>query len=467
MVRVLDEIRGFGSQQAFRVLDGENSYDVSYEQYYSEVEQCAYNLQNIVGDLKGKRIGIYCSSNYEYTVMLIAMIFGRAVAVPFNFRESVDNITYQIDNADLDYLVIDNDNLSGENIAVKTIAKADLLEKNGGRIQLSDFCDDEKDQTALMIYTSGTTGKSKGVVLTAGNLFEDKKNMYDDHAPFDTFDGLRVYTNFPFYHIGGITGILSHFEYGCVTYISMNPGNVINDLENETIDSAVVIPATLNLWKKSVVRGHIERLGGVRLLVSAGAPPDLSTVELFMEHGISYGQYYGMSETSGNITLNFDCKDHLRSVGKPDPNVEVVIIDGEICVKGSSVMREYYKNPEETANTVIDGILHTGDLGRIDDDGYVYITGRKKNLIILSGGENISPEELERELYKCAFIYECKVFAENDRLCATVYTDQEHTEEVADYITELNTRLPIFKRIYKKNIQTEPLEKTSTGKIKR
>ena len=267
--------------------------------------------------------------------------------------------------------------------------------------------------------------------------------------------------------IGGITGILSHFEYGCVTYISMNPGNVINDLENETIDSAVVIPATLNLWKKSVVRGHIERLGGVRLLVSAGAPPDLSTVELFMEHGISYGQYYGMSETSGNITLNFDCKDHLRSVGKPDPNVEVVIIDGEICVKGSSVMREYYKNPEETANTVIDGILHTGDLGRIDDDGYVYITGRKKNLIILSGGENISPEELERELYKCAFIYECKVFAENDRLCATVYTDQEHTEEVADYITELNTRLPIFKRIYKKNIQTEPLEKTSTGKIKR
>ena len=201
MVRVLDEIRGFGSQQAFRVLDGENSYDVSYEQYYSEVEQCAYNLQNIVGDLKGKRIGIYCSSNYEYTVMLIAMIFGRAVAVPFNFRESVDNITYQIDNADLDYLVIDNDNLSGENIAVKTIAKADLLEKNGGRIQLSDFCDDEKDQTALMIYTSGTTGKSKGVVLTAGNLFEDKKNMYDDHAPFDTFDGLRVYTNFPFYHI--------------------------------------------------------------------------------------------------------------------------------------------------------------------------------------------------------------------------------------------------------------------------
>ena len=467
MIRFLEEVHKKDSITAFRILDGDNSYNVSYLECFNKIQQYAFNLKQIVGDLEGKRIGIYIDSSYEYTILLAAIMFSRAVAVPLNIHESIDNIKYEVENAELDCLVVEKDFTDAEFSTVTVIPKTTLFEDNGGKAVLVDFTDEEKATAVLMIYTSGTTGRPKGVVITVDNLFGFGKAMYDENAPFEKLEGLNVYTNFPFYHIGGINGWLIHFEHGCTTYLSVNAGNILSDLENESIDSAVVTPATLNLWKKSVARGHIERLGGAKLLVSAGAPVDINTVELFMEHGIGYGQYYGMSESCGNITLNFDCKNHIKSVGKADPNVEVSIIDGEICAKGPGIMQGYYKNEEETNNTIIDGVLHTGDLGYVDEDGYVYITGRKKNLIILSGGENVSPEELEKLLYKCNRIYECKVFAENDRICATIYTDKEFNDEVLEYINELNTSLPIFKRIYKKNIQNEPLEKTASGKIKR
>ena len=467
MFNFLEGVRSYGSQTAFRVLNGDESCNHSYQEFYDDVEQCAYNFEKILGNMRGKRVGLYCDSSYEYVVMVTALMFSRAVAIPLNIYESVDTVAYQLENADAEYVVVDNELLDNAGMNVQIISQSDIVEKNGGKAGLVDFTDDEKDSAILMIYTSGTTGKSKGVVISAGNLFLTKMTIFEVNDLFEDFNGLRAYLNFPFYHVGGIYCFISHCEYGCNIYLSKNPGNVIDDLVGEEIDYACVTPATLNMWKKSVVKGHIERLGGAKLLISGGAAPDYSTVEIFINNGIRYGQYYGMSETSGLLTCNIDCKDHLKSVGKAIPDVEILIIDGEICAKGPGVMSGYYKNEEETANTLIDGIIHTGDLGYVDDDGYVYITGRKKNLIILSGGENVSPEELEKELYKCSFIYECMVYADNDRIGSSIYTDEEHSEDVKKYIVELNSRLPIFKRIYKKNILSQPLEKTSSGKIKR
>lgn len=466
MYRFIEVSKNFGDQTAYRILDGDDSFDVSFSRFYEEAERCAYNLNQTMGDITGKRIGILCNSTYEYVALISAIVFSRGIAVPLNMRESVDTITYEMENAELECMITDNDMLSGVSTGIAIHSLSDFLKDNGGKITLNDFTDEESDSPAIMIYTSGTTGKPKGVVLTAGNIFGFPKTLFDDNVPMEDH-GLRIYTNFPFYHIGGLLSWVTHFDKGCATYLSKNPGNVLIDLENEVIDAAVVIPATLNLWKKSILRGHIERLGQMKLVITAGAPIDVNTVELFMENGIHYGQYYGMSETCGNITFNFDCKNHLKSVGRPDNCVEVTIIDDEICVKSPSVMKGYYKNEEETNNAIIDGVLHTGDLGYIDEEGYVYITGRKKNLIILSGGENVSPEELEGELYKCDLIQECKVYAENDRICTTVFTSEENDDAVLEYIADLNMRLPIFKRIYKKNIVHEPLEKTASGKIKR
>lgn len=467
MVKFLEGIKKADEKSAFRILDGENTFDVSFRSYLEKSQKCAFNLKSIIGDLEGKKIGIYCDSSYEYTILLAAIVFSRAVAVPLNIHESLDNILYQIENADVEYLIADNDKIQKEVTKAVILSKTDMLQDNNGMVELKDFSEEEFATDAFIIFTSGTTGKSKGVVLSAGSLFGEHRALYDENAPFESTNGLRVYTNFPFYHVGGLLGWVIHFENEASTYLSINPGNVLMDLEDQEIDSAAVIPATLNLWKKSLIRGHKERLGGAKLVVTGGAPTDLTTVQIFMDNGIQYGQYYGMTETCGSITFNCDCINHLKSVGKLYKHVEILIEDDEICVKSPCIMKEYYKNQKETDKTLVNGILHTGDLGYIDEDGYLYITGRKKNLIILSSGENVSPEELENLLYKCTDILECRVYAENDRICTAVYAKDENADDVLAYINELNTRLPIYKRIYKKNIQNEPLEKTANGKIKR
>lgn len=469
MIKFLDGIRKYGALTAFRILDEDNSFNISFDEYYEKVEKCAYNLKNLFGDIKGKTVGIYCDSSYDYTVIIAALVFGRAVAVPMNIHESLDNIKYQIEDSEMEILITDSarESIGNELTGVKLVGKDSLLVETIEKIELADFLDEEKDNTAMMVYTSGTTGKAKGVLVTAGNLFGNAKSLYDSSAPFDKFEGLKIYTNFPYYHIGGLTSWVTHFEKGCTTYLSVNPGNVLTDLEHESIDSAVVTPATLKLWEKSVNRGRIDRLGGLKLVVTAGAPVDVNTVDTFMKEGIGYGQYYGMTESCGNITSNFDCINHLKSVGRPDPMVEVEIIDGEICVKSPGVMKGYFKNEEETRASLEGGVLHTGDLGYIDDEGYVYITGRKKNLIILSGGENVSPEELEKLMYANSDVKECKAFAKNDRIFMAVYSDEAARESIQSYVSELNKTLPIFKRIYGIEFQNEEFEKTASGKIKR
>ncbi len=468
MVEFLNLCKEYNDICAFRVLDGDNTKEISYLEFYQEMEACAYSLSKKLGDLKGRRIGLYFDSSYEYLVVLGAIIFSRAVAIPLNRFESIENICYQIEKADVTDLITDEEHISAfSHFEGGLIDKTEILSDKEGCFGLTDFDDSEEDSISLLIFTSGTTGKAKGVVLSAGSLFKNIKTLYDSSAPFDSYEGLKIYINFPFYHIGGITAWITHFEYKCTTYLSVNPANVLTDLETEQVDATVVTPATLKLWKKSINRGHIERLGQTKLIVSAGAPVDYDTLDAFLQNGICYGQYYGMSESCGNISQNFDCKKHLKSVGRADEGVEVIIIDDEICVRSRTLMKGYYKDEEETQKTIIDGILHTGDLGYVDEDGYIYITGRKKNLIILSGGENVSPEELEQKMYACSHVRECKAFEKNDRIFVEVYCSEETRDDVRAHVTELNKTLPIYKRIYGVEFRDQEFDKTASGKIRR
>ena len=130
-------------------------------------------------------------------------------------------------------------------------------------------------------------------------------------------------------------------------------------------------------------------------------------------------------------------------------------------------MSGYYNNQEETKKCLKDGVIHTGDLGYIDEDGYVYITGRKKNLIILSSGENVSPEELEKMLYHCDSIVECKVYESIDKIVAGVFAPEEFHEDIREYVSDMNKKLPLYKRIHKIEFTSQEFEKTASGKIKR
>jgi long-chain acyl-CoA synthetase len=174
-----------------------------------------------------------------------------------------------------------------------------------------------------------------------------------------------------------------------------------------------------------------------------------------------------MTETCGSVTYNFDMEKHSNSVGQAVDGVELCIIENEICVKSQDNMIRYYKNEIETEKILHDGMIFTGDLGYLDDDGYLYITGRKKNLIILSGGENVSPEELEELMYKNSLVRECRIFEKNDRIHVDVYADATDHEDIRKYISLLNKELPLYKRIYGIEFHNEELPKTATGKIMR
>ena len=156
-------------------------------------------------------------------------------------------------------------------------------------------------------------------------------------------------------------------------------------------------------------------------------------------------------------------------MGKPDDHAEYKLDEtGEICIRGGCVMLGYYKDPEATAEVLdADGWFHTGDLARVDEDGFYYITGRKKNIIILDNGENVSPEELEDLLSKCGAVKECIVREKGKKICAVIYCGEADQQTVRDFITETNRTLPLYKRMSAVEFSTEPLPRTGTGKLLR
>ncbi len=469
MVKYLELIESYSDRCMVKTIDGDDCYSKSYSDYLKDIKLSAKKLEIIIGDVEGKHVGIIASSSYEVLVLLAAIIFSRGVAVPLNNKESFSNLKKAADDADLDLLICEDMTASDifDDILIKKDLKDFFQDSESGK-DLTDFTDDESDRNALIIYTSGTTSLSKGVVLSVGSLFgKFRNNLPDVFNGRENTTGITAYINMPFYHIGGIMPWLSRTEPGCTLCLSMDSRNIMADLEKNSIDIADVTPAVLKLWNKSLKHGKCERLGGVKYIYVGGAKLAKDETRPFFENGIDIFQLYGMTETGGDITINRDMKHHGDSVGKTVEGVEISIIDNEICVSSSSNMIAYYNNPEETEKTIKDGLVHTGDLGYMDNDGYVYITGRKKNLIILSGGENVSPEELEKELYKDEMIKECRVYEKDDRIVADIYAPGANTKEIKNYVSILNSSLPVYKRIYKIEIKENELEKTAIGKIKR
>ena len=197
---------------------------------------------------------------------------------------------------------------------------------------------------------------------------------------------------------------------------------------------------------------------------------------MFKKYDIVIQQGYGMTECAPVISVNQSWNIRSDSVGQLLPNCEAKTVDGELWVKGSSVMQGYYKMPEETAETLEDGWLKTGDLGYVDEDGFVYLTGRKKNLIITKNGENVSPEELENALSTNRLVGEILVREKDGVIEAEIYPDQDYMkkkrikdvrEKLQEIIDEYNKTAAPQKRIYSLIVRDTEFEKTTTRKIKR
>lgn len=354
-------------------------------------------------------------------------------------------------------------------------------------VQLAEPAEIKASDLAAIVYTSGTTGKAKGVMLSHGNLIDNAMCQDNESSPADT-----LLTVLPIHHIYCFTcDILLSFRYGTTLCINDSMMRIAQNLKLFQPTIILLVPMIAETIYKQIMAASAAKpelpaaavaqavFGGrLRGIYSGGAYLNPDLVTGYQKLGIPIAQGYGMTECSPRIsTANFDEEVSLRGdVGKIVNGCEVRIVDGEIQAKSPSVMQGYYKNPEATAESLTeDGWLCTGDLGYVED-GRIFITGRKKNLIILSNGENVSPEEIENKFASVDAAKEVLVYAEEGVITAEIFPNDEICggmdkgsliKLLNDEIQKINQTLTSSKTIRRLRIRNTEFDKTTSKKIKR
>lgn len=340
------------------------------------------------------------------------------------------------------------------------------------------------DDVCTFIYTSGTTGKSKGVMLTQRNIYDDVANVIVTFAP-----GSTMLSVLPIHHAYCLSmEWLKGISLGGIFYINDTLLHMIRNIGLVKPTILVMVPLMIEVIAKRLAaedpslpkrEAAIKVLGeNLTHIFSGGAHLDPALIEFFEAYGINVCEGYGMSECSPTISSNGQNANRPGSVGKVLANMEIRFVDGEIQVKGSNVMKGYYQMPKETEEAFMDGWLRTGDLGHLDEDGYLYITGRLKNLIILSNGENVSPEEIENTLLTHDLVGEVVIAGESNGLSARIYPDPDVIEakglsaeavnaELQGIIDAYNKSQPTYRSITALTVRKYPFVKNSTKKIVR
>ena len=403
------------------------------------------------------------------------------------------------------------------------LALGDKAMEEGDRSFLDYDCTADMSQMSALLFTSGTTGTSKGVMLSHANLVAsvNAASRGTIFGPDNTFVDLL-----PMHHSYEVTcGHLGAANLGGTVYINDSLKNTLRSITTFKPDSLIVVPLYVEtmhkrIWAEIARKGMTRRVralmkassamhragidirrklfkqildglgGNLRYIICGGAPLSPELVRDFDAFGIEICEGYGITECSPLIAVNRHGKVRLRSVGQPVDNCEVRIADpsadgtGEIEARGRNVMLGYFGNEEATAEVFTeDGWFRTGDVGCMDADGYIYITGRKKNIIILSNGKNIFPEEIEEHLYTSPLIGECVVIgrknsAGDTRITAVIYPSDEAAELegkseeeklalIRDAVNTINRSLPVYKQVRDVELRGEEFEKTTTRKIKR
>ena len=466
----MDLLNGFAAEDknvACSIYDGSQLTDITYHQFLQDVLKAAgYFAEN---KIKNQHIALVAPNSYNWIVAFYGILASGNVAVLINQALPVDLIVNQCRQADVTVLCCDMtvseelrsaaadleflylENIRSESVlCMKAIHKAD------------------PDETIILLGTSGTTGKSKIVEISSKNMQGSLINS--DQA--SCVKGLeRCILVLPLYHIGGVMSATSSFYRAKTLCIGRGGSYIFSDMAILHPTQVPFVPSMMEsiekLFRRNTDPAERAKYVGRNLqrIVVAGAAPKQSTCQYFIDQGIAVETAYAMTETTGAGTWTELNGNNVGTIGKMYGNLQICFQDGELMMKGDAVMKGYYKDPEETAKVIENGWLHTGDMGYCDEEGYYYITGRKKNVIILSNGENVNPEEIEAKWGGCAHILECMVYSDGKGICADVYTDNQ--EAAATYIKEYNNEMPKYRQVYKVNYSSEPLEKTSTGKIRR
>lgn len=477
----------YGQQAAFRYKVKKEIEEKTYNDVYRDSMAASRMVESL--GMKEKHIALIGTTSYSWIISFFGITNSGSVAVPIDVQLPADAICDQLNRADVEMLIFDemrNDVAEAVKVncpSVKHIismqsALPGLIRENEG-----DFDTEiSPDKLCTILFTSGTTGRSKGVMLSHRNL-SDNATCLDMKIPAGTVS----MTLLPINHVYCLTmDIVKGLYIGITICINDSIMHVQKNLKLFKPEIVLLVPLVIEsiynklkdagslLPKKMIAKAAFG--GNLKTIVSGGAYLDPDYVEKFAEYGITILQGYGMTECSPVISTNLEWDNRRGSVGKLLPNCEARIVDDEIQVRGSSVMMGYYKMPQETSEAIVDGWLKTGDLGYVDEDGFLYITGRRKNLIILANGENVSPEELENQLGRSELVKEVLVREKDKVIEAEIFPDYEYAKKrhvkdvrakLQEVIDEYNKSMPAYKRIYSLIVREEEFEKTTSKKIKR
>jgi len=541
----------YGEKPAFlaKRKGNENYQPITYRQFKSDVDSLGTALINL--GLKGKKIALIGENRYEWAVSYLATVNGTGIIVPLDKElpqneienllvrsnaaavifsgsksEEISNIMNKVDfvefyvNMDLE---TDQDNVLSFNTLVQ---KGNIL-LNSGDPGFLDAQIDEESMTSLL-FTSGTTEKSKAVMLSHRNissnlmamcsmLYISDKDIFLSilpiHHTYECTCGFlcQIYRGSTIAYCEGLRHILKNLQESKATVMngvplifeamykriweqaSKKPG-MSKKLKTAVKISNLLRKFGINITRKVFAPIHENFGGHMRMFISGAAGIDPLVAKGFRDFGIHFVQGYGLTECSPIVTLNrsMDFKDD--AAGLPLPNLEVIIDNpnsegvGEIIVKGPSVMLGYYEDTLATEQAFEGGWFHTGDMGYMDNDGFIHITGRKKNVIVTKNGKNIYPEEIETLLNRSSYIKESLVYGKDDEVFGDVvvsavivpdlekmqqdFPDKEMTQkEVYDLIQKevksVNKDLVIYKYIKDFKLREDEFAKTTTKKIKR
>ncbi|MCR4676404.1 MAG: AMP-binding protein [Sphaerochaetaceae bacterium] len=490
-----------------------------------------------LGVKKGDRVGVTGLNSPEWALAYMSIVTMGAIVAPVDYSLTDDEIESLLDFAEVKGLFVDGERFDRIGKGGKYDFKISLTEKGFEDQYILNVpetgCEYEQpvdEDLAAFLFTSGTTGTPKTVMLSHRNLVADawlsqgQMNIF----PTDVFyailpiqhaytmlavmiEGMCSAANVVFGKRLIIKQLFKEMKEGKVTMFLAVPllyNKLITammkgvDEKGKLVSGVIHGMMKFSGWLKKVFNVNIGKkmfgfllkkvsLDNVRICISGGGPLPASTFKQFNQLGLDFVQGYGLTETSPILTLNpiFDYEE--TSIGKVVPGVDMKFVDkdengnGEICVKGPMVMQGYYNNPEATAEIIdSDGYLHTGDIGYIDDRGFVYLTGRAKNIIVTEGGKNVFPEEIEDhfQLYYdadqvCVTGYTLDAKMKTEGICVLIYPSEEYKktnptkEEMQKHfegiVEEINKELLPYKRMRKVIIINEPMEMSSTKKIKR
>ena len=502
---------------------------------YKELTDKVSALRNMLLEKKlptGSHIALIGENTADWIITALAVISCGYVAVYVDTEQSDESIRDMVRRSDCRLLflsgtflpiclpLLQDGQVSGMILmgSKTTEAGVEMLEDlyaAGAQKEVSAFPQTDPSQTAEIVFTSGTTCQSKMVLLSQGAIMQ---NICDTGTYVRLYE--RVFCSLPFYHAYGFnTAVLNSFLRGCHLYINGDLKTTMRDLQLSSPDSMLTVPLMLEaihnqLWLGVEKAGKAESLkkliqaasvckkfhlpanfktfdalrekicGSLRLIICGGAHLSKEIAEEFELLGIQVLQGYGITECCPLISVNCNYDNKLGSVGRPLPTVELRIEEGEVWARGPSVMQGYYNNPEETAQALTgDGWFKTGDLGYLDKDGYLFLTGRKKNLIVFKNGKKVSPEKLEELISSIPMVKEVLVtgtangvFADDVKLTASIYPDPQRTEGLSSYeilehlqheVDKINNTLPTYQQIQLVNIREKEFNKTGTKKIKR